>query len=226
MFRYKICGITSVDDARMAIDLGADALGLNFHQDSPRCVSIDDAQTIAQELGDSACLVGVFVNDSDERIRRITDSVGLQAIQLHGDEPVQFARQLDRAVIKAIRANDSGLALANEYLMAAAEGVDFLTAFLVDAAVAGQAGGTGQRADWRFARQLVQTCAPWPVILAGGLSADNVADAITQVQPAAVDVASGVEISPGRKSLAAMRAFIQAARCQFERMERSPPEPS
>jgi phosphoribosylanthranilate isomerase len=201
MVRVKICGITNRDDALHAADCGADALGFVFYPASPRCVTAEQVAAIVADLPPFLIRVGLFVNEDPQRIRAIAGACRLDALQLHGDEPPPACVLPPYRVIKGVRprgvADLPGLA---DYPVAA---------LLVDAAVPGAYGGTGQRADWELARQLA---ARQRTILAGGLTADNVAAAIGAVRPYGVDVSSGVEAAPGRKDPAKVAAFIRNAR--------------
>ncbi|GIW94767.1 MAG: N-(5'-phosphoribosyl)anthranilate isomerase [Pirellulaceae bacterium] len=212
MFRVKICGITNRTDLLRAVQLGADAVGVNFYQRSRRYVVPEEA---AQWLPDAAeCTrVGVFVNMEPERILQIAESVDLDMIQLHGDEPWEWIEKLRPwPVIRAIRCV-SGRSLAAQLAQwAAAARPENLVAVLVDTAVPGQYGGTGQAGAW-------DSLGPWPDewsdipwILAGGLTPENVELAIRCASPFAVDVASGVESSPGRKDESKLKLFITRAR--------------
>ncbi len=199
----KICGITSVDDAHAALDCGVDALGLNFYAPSPRCVAVARATEITNAIGTRALKVGVFVNASYEEITAIDAAVGLDLIQLHGDEPAKLCARWPGRVIKACRLQTT----KNVDCLADYAGVRML---LLDAAVGGAYGGTGVRADWQLARTAKRHGVP--VLLAGGLTPENVADAVRVVAPFGVDTASGVESAPGRKDASKMQAFVAAAR--------------
>jgi phosphoribosylanthranilate isomerase len=201
MVRVKICGITAAEDARHAAACGADALGFVFFAASPRCVTPAQARAIIVTLPPFVVRVGLFVNEDPAQIRAIVAECGLDAVQLHGDEPPAVCRALPCRVIKGIRPRAAAELAAFAAYPAAA--------LLVDAAVPGQFGGTGQRADWDLARQLA---ARRQVILAGGLTPDNVAEAVRQVRPYAVDVASGVERAPGHKDPEKVARFIRMAK--------------
>jgi phosphoribosylanthranilate isomerase len=198
--KVKICGVRTQEEARTAIDLGADALGFNFWSNSPRYLAPERAREMIRDLAPFLTCVGVFVNEDPRRIRRIVEETGIHAVQLHGDEDTTFVRQLGNLkIIKAFRI-DQGFDLAELKSHPA-------SAFLLDSKVKGEYGGTGQRFDWRLAveaKKMVQ------VILAGGLNPENVGEAITSVRPYAVDVCSGVESEPGRKDLTKLREFITA----------------
>jgi phosphoribosylanthranilate isomerase len=200
MTKVKICGVTSVVDALMAADAGADAIGLNFCASSPRRVGVETAAAIAAALPRHVCRVGVFVDAPREQIAAIAAQVGLDALQFHGTESVALCSGWDRKTIKAVRVRDAAALGA-----AAAYAVDFI---LADAYVDGLAGGTGQRVplDWLAGVPTTR------LILAGGLTAETVAGAIRAVRPAAVDVASGVESAPGRKDREKVERFIANAR--------------
>lgn len=203
MVRVKICGITNLEDARASIDAGAHALGFNFYQPSPRYIEPSAARRIIDELPASILSVGVFVNLPDpEQVIRLANEAGVQAVQLHGDESPEYCQHLKHFfVIKALRVN-------REFEPERAS--EFETeAVLLDGFSPVAYGGVGQRFDWSVAmrtRKLVEK-----LFLAGGLDANNVAAAIKLVQPYAVDACSGLESVPGRKDMAKVRAFIEAA---------------
>ena len=201
MVRVKICGITNGDDARHAADCGADALGFVFYAGSPRCVTPEQVREIVAGLPPFVTRVGLFVNEDRERIRAIASTCGLDVVQLHGDEPPSACVLPPLRVIKGVRPRTEG-----DLLPLAAYPV---AALLVDAAVPGQFGGTGQCADWDLAARLA---ARQRVILAGGLTPANVAAAVREVKPYAVDVASGVELAPGRKDPDQVAQFIRMAK--------------
>ncbi|HUI26507.1 MAG TPA: phosphoribosylanthranilate isomerase [Candidatus Kryptonia bacterium] len=199
MVRVKICGVTRVEDALAAVGAGAWAIGLNFYARSSRCVTVDAAAGIVAALPRTTLTVGVFVNESRARISEITHAVGLRAIQLHGDESPADCANWPLPVIKAVRMRDrETVAIAARYP------VDFI---LLDAYVEGHAGGTGCRFAWEWAA----ACDRSRLILAGGLTPDNVADAVRAVRPLAVDVASGIERVPGVKDVQLMTRFIANA---------------
>jgi len=220
MFRIKICGITNVDDALTAARAGADAVGLNFYPKSRRCIDPEKAGRIAASLPHGIIKVGLFVNaDVDDVIRRF-DELGLDLIQLHGDEPPAYLARLGaRPVMRAFRPGSDGLGPLTRYLADCRRLACAPRLVLIDALVPGQYGGTGQSADWQLLaayREQSETSLPPPLVLAGGLTPGNVAEAVAAVRPAAVDTASGVESSPGRKDPAAVEAFVRAARAAFE----------
>ena len=201
--RIKICGITNPVDARLAVDLGANALGFIFYRPSQRFIIPALAAEICAALPPFVAKVGVFVNESAAGIQQVVMDCRLDAIQLHGEELPKFCRPWPVKVIKAIRVRD-----ANSLRVAAEYDVD---ALLLDTYTAGQHGGTGQAFDWALARQAKTLVRP-PLILSGGLTPENVGDAIHQVAPFAVDVASGVEAEPGRKDPEKLRKFFKAVR--------------
>ena len=218
MFQIKICGITSPNDARVAVEAGADAIGLNFYDKSPRHVTVAAAADIARSVPGDVTIVGVFVNATAERIAKITGEVGLDAVQLHGDEPPELIAELgeDFRIVRARRLSPRGLAEIAEDLNACAKrGSRRPDAVLLDANVTGQYGGTGSKLPWSNLTDYCRWLDPTPMILAGGLRPENVAEAIGLVRPSGVDVASGVEDAPGVKSPEKMRLFIQAAREAF-----------
>ena len=198
----KICGITSPADALAAAAAGADALGLMFYEASPRHVSLKAAAEIARELPPFIIKVGVFVNAPEETVLRAIGECGLNIAQFHGNESPEFCQQFPVMTIKAFRIRDAeSLRPLPEYST---------DAWLLDAFVPDKPGGTGAQFNWDLAieaRKLGR-----PIFLAGGLTPENVADAVRRVQPYAVDVSSGVESAPGKKDHAKVRAFIQAAK--------------
>jgi phosphoribosylanthranilate isomerase len=207
--KVKICGLTRLEDALAALDAGADLLGFNFHPASPRYIETAACAQMVSELrkrGVKTVLVGVFVNRPAGEIAAVLDACHLDLAQLSGDEPPETLAALGRRAFKALRARDAqGLEESwRVYPMRTSP-----PACLVDAYRPGLYGGTGQLADWSLAGRLARRA---PILLAGGLTPENVAEAIRQVRPWGVDVASGVEASPGRKDPARVLAFIRAAR--------------
>ncbi|MDX9709588.1 MAG: phosphoribosylanthranilate isomerase [Trichloromonas sp.] len=201
MIRIKICGITRIDDALQACACGADALGLVFYEKSPRCVTREQARAIVAALPPFVTTVGLFVNEPPESIRETVDFCGLDVIQVHGDEGPEACRFPPHRVLKALRVRgEESLAGVERFAV---------SALLLDAWHPDSYGGTGQLGDWKLAARLA---AERPVILAGGLNPENVAEAIRRVRPYGVDVSSGVESSPGRKDPARVAAFIRNAR--------------
>ena len=200
MIRVKICGVTRIADALHAARAGADAVGLNFYERSPRYVSVETAAAIAAALPAEVCKVGVFVDASRDEIAAIADRVGLDAIQFHGAEARALCEGWQRKTIKAVRVDGpQALAAAADYP------VDFL---LADAFVVDQPGGAGQRVPLEWLAGVPSE----RLILAGGLTPDTVADAVRLAHPAAVDVASGVESAPGLKDPEKVTRFIANAR--------------
>lgn len=203
--RVKVCGITCSEDARLAADAGADAIGFVFAP-SPRRTTIEAAAEAAAALPPWVCTVGVFVDEELGAVTDIVRSVGLTDVQLHGSEPPGYARALRRAcpvrVIKAFRVGDASVIRQMEPY----RGV--CSALLLDACVPGAAGGTGRTFDWALA--VAAKGLGVPVILAGGLTPENAAEAVRRVRPYAVDTSSGVEAAPGRKDPGRVRAFLSA----------------
>jgi len=203
MIPIKICGITNLEDALLAAELGADALGFIFYPPSPRSVAADAARAIIAQLPPFVTTVGVFVDEEAATVKELAVGVGLDWLQLHGRETPEYCRSLGRRVIKAFRIQDEkSLAGLAAYRGAA-------QAFLLDTYKKGQVGGTGETFDWDLAREARKY---GPVILAGGLTPENVAQAMAAAQPQAVDVASGVEAAPGRKDPEKLRAFFAAVK--------------
>jgi len=201
--KIKVCGMTQLKDVLTAVDCGADAVGFIFYQKSPRHVNESTVKKIVTHLPPFVSRVGVFVNETAERINRLAKVCGLDAVQLHGDESPAFCRKIKVPVIKAFRVeNAESLASLSKYRV---------NGFLLDAFDEKQWGGTGQTFDWKWARGAKKY---GPVILAGGLTPVNVADAVRRVQPYGLDVCSGVEKSPGKKDPRKIRAFFKAVRGQ------------
>ena len=207
MTRVKVCGLTNLQDALIAVEAGADLLGFIFYPPSPRSVTSERARTIAEAVRDAGFpvrLVGVFVDESPDDVRKTVSRCGLDYAQLHGAEsPGTVAALVDDgiAVIKAFRVRD-GVSPGEMARYRA-------TAYLLDAYVAGKPGGTGRTFDWQLA---VRAAGQFPVLLAGGLTPDNVAQAVRTVRPWGVDVASSVEAAPGRKDPDQVRRFVAAVR--------------
>jgi phosphoribosylanthranilate isomerase len=201
MTRIKICGITGPDDAALAIEAGADALGFNFVPGTPRCIAPEIAGAIIAGLAPFVTCVGVFLDQSLEVVLRASAVAGVGAVQLHGCEGADFARRIPLKVIKAIPVSDA----ASLRVMAGYPA----HAFLLDSHRAGEAGGTGQTFPWDLAREARRH---GRIVLAGGLTPGNVAEAVRRVAPFAVDVASGVERRPGVKDPQKVRDFVAAVR--------------
>jgi phosphoribosylanthranilate isomerase len=203
MVQVKICGITNLEDALAAVEAGADALGFNFYRKSPRYVTAREAGRIVEHLPVRVLCVGVFVNEDAEEVRRVLKEAGLGAAQLHGDETADYCRGLGCGMtIKALRVGEGF-----EVERVAQTGAE---AILLDAFAGEAFGGTGRTFDWEVARR-ARFLVP-KLFLAGGLTPENVAEAVRAVRPFAVDVCSGVETAPGRKSAALVKNFIEAAR--------------
>jgi phosphoribosylanthranilate isomerase len=207
----KFCGITNPDDARLAVECGAWAIGLIFAPESPRRCDLETAEEIGSELRRQVEIAGVFVNAPLEEVATAADLVPLSILQLHGDEGPAYCREAARRtgakVMKAARVKDAASIRALE---------PFHTDFhLLDAHVPGARGGTGERFDWELARKHGRDV---PVVLSGGLTPDNVGEGIATVRPFAVDTASGTESSPGRKDPAKLRAFARAVEAADARL--------
>ena len=199
--RIKICGMSEAVRVREAVAAGVDALGFIFAPASPRRLEPELARELIAELPPFVDAVGVFVNEEAGVIRDIVQYCGLTMVQLHGEEDASFCRTMPVKVLKAIRVGEQSRAAD----LAAYRGV--VSGFVLDTFQPGRAGGTGQAFDWQLVAQLAP---PAPVILAGGLTPDNVAAAIAQVRPFAVDFNSGLETSPGRKDSALLRRAVAA----------------
>ena len=200
--RVKICGITRVEDALAAAAAGADAIGLVFYAKSPRAVDIEQARAILAALPPFVTTVGLFVDAELSELERILASVPLDLLQFHGDESVQQCEAFGRPYIKALRVKAGDDIAAQVARYPSAQGI------LLDAYVEGVPGGTGEAFDWSLIPQTLSK----PLILAGGLRPDNVAEAVSRVRPYAVDVSGGVEASKGVKDVEKVGAFIRAAR--------------
>jgi len=203
MTRVKICGITNLEDALSAAEAGADALGFNFYKKSPRYIEPSEAQKIIEQLPPFVAAVGVFVNEPEpQRVAEMATQLKLSAIQLHGDESPDYCAQLfDWRVIKALRVSAS---FKPEHVSRYA-----VSAILLDAYKAGEYGGTGEVFAWDIAIEANRYAR---IILAGGLDPFNIEMAIKTIEPYGVDVASGVESSPGKKDRNKLREFIVKAK--------------
>jgi phosphoribosylanthranilate isomerase len=217
MFRIKICGITTVDDALTAAEAGADAIGLNFYPRSPRYVAPDVALRIADAVSGRVTRVGVMVDPTEQEAVSLVSEVGLDVIQLHGHEPAASAACLGRAtpLLKAFRIGPEGLGPVIEYLAEVRRLGGGLQGVLFDACQPGQLGGSGKQADWTAIKGYPPQDWHPPFILAGGLTPTNVATAIQTLHPAGVDTASGVERAPGRKDPRLVEQFVREARAAF-----------
>ncbi len=201
MVRVKICGITSKEDALMAVEAGVDALGFVFCEKSPRCVTPQKAAAIIRELPPFVQSVGLFVDEEAEQVNWSADFCALDLVQLHGDEDPEYCLGINRRVIKAFRVKDvASLAGIKRFPVAG---------YLLDAWSPLAHGGTGRTFDWELAKS---TGIAHRLILAGGLTPDNVAQALRIVSPYGVDVSSGVESAPGRKEPHKVREFIRLAK--------------
>lgn len=203
--KVKICGITNAEDAAAAVESGADALGFVFYRKSPRAIDPARARAIIAMLPPLVTPVGVFVNEDLATVREMMDECGLVLAQLHGEESAAYCLDLRRPVLKALRVKDRRAFLA----LAEYRGRAGVKGFVLDAFSDEAHGGTGQLADWPLAAEIAKSAT---VLLAGGLTPDNVGQAITAVHPYGVDVSSGVERAPGQKDHEKMRAFVRAAR--------------
>jgi phosphoribosylanthranilate isomerase len=199
--KIKVCGTTNLKDALFAVDSGADAIGFIFSKKSPRYILQKDAKDIVAKLPPFVETVGVFVNETSDRVNRIAEQCKLTAIQLHGDESPAFCRRIKRRVIKAFRVKDT-----NSFKGMADYDV---SGFLLDSYNEESKGGTGKTFDWNLALRAKKQ---GPIILAGGLNPYNVYTAIHRVKPYGVDVCSGVEKSPGIKDSVKIDEFIKSVR--------------
>ena len=197
MIPTKICGITNLDDANVAVENGASAIGFIFYEKSPRTISINNAKSISKHLPKTIARVGVFVNHEKDLIRLAISEVPLDMIQLHGDETPDFCNQFDVPILKTLRIkNEASLSVMDQYDVAV---------FLLDTFSNDQYGGTGETFDWSVLNRKFKT----PIILSGGLNSENILDAIDAVNPSAVDVNSGVESSPGKKDFNKLKLLFK-----------------
>ena len=203
--KIKICGITNQEDAALAVAAGADAVGFVFYRKSPRAAEPAVVRAIVAGLPPFVLPVGVFVNEDASVVRNVMDDCGLALAQLHGDETAVYCQALGRPVLKALRLKDRGSFLA----LAEFQGRANVRGFLIDAHSEQAYGGTGMTADWTLAAEAARST---PIVLAGGLTPANVAQAIQAVRPYGIDVSSGVEAGPGKKDPVKLKAFIEAAR--------------
>ena len=200
--QVKICGITGVADGLAAAEAGADMIGLMFYEDSPRHVTVAQAAESSRALPPFVLRVGVFVNPDESLVTRAIAECGLSLLQFHGEEDSAFCTQFGLMSMKAVRVREAeSLQTLENY---------HTDAFLLDAYSQAGLGGTGEKFNWDLAVSAQKFAKP--IFLAGGLTPENVADAVRQVRPFAVDVSSGVESVPGKKDEAKVRAFIQAVR--------------
>ena len=199
--KVKICGMTQLKDALFAVEQGVDAVGFIFYKKSPRAVTMKTVREIIKKLPPLVETVGVFVNESAERVNKMADYCGLDLVQLHGEESPAFCRKIHRRVIKAFRVKDLQSIKQLEKFP--------VSGFLLDTFSDDLHGGTGKTFDWNLALPAKKM---GPVILAGGLTPRNILQAVRQVRPYGVDVCSGVEKSPGIKDLEKVRAFLKNIR--------------
>lgn len=220
MFRIKICGITNLSDALIAARAGADAVGLNFFNKSRRFVKPEFAREIVSAMPADVLKVGVFVNHDAEQIATIANNVGLDCVQLHGDEHPELLSQLpsDVRIIRAHRCGPGGLTVLAKFLDECRTAGRSPDAVLLDADAGAEFGGTGQVADWARINSERDLLVGLPLILAGGLTPENVAAGIAAVRPSGVDVASGVEREPGCKDPDRVTEFTAAANQAFARL--------
>lgn len=201
--RVKICGITNPEDAVAAVEAGADAIGLVFYPPSPRAVTLEQAQKVVQVVPAFVTITALFVDPDPEQVQEILDGVRIDLIQFHGNEDSSYCEQFKVPYIKAIRVRQASDVVASSLRFPSAQGI------LLDSYKPGVPGGTGETFDWSMAQNKEQKDqSTKPIILAGGLNPSNVADAITQVNPFAVDVSGGVEASKGIKDHGKITEFL------------------
>jgi len=206
LIKVKICGITNIEDALASCEYGADALGFIFYKKSPRFIEPERVKKIIRELPPFVTTVGVFVDEDADRISEIADAAKLDIIQLHGSEPPEFCNVFKRKIIKAFKIQEQGArgkGQENEIRRYT------VSAYLLDTYKEGVEGGTGEIFDWEIAKEAKRF---GRIILAGGLTPENVAEAVETVMPYGVDVSSGVEQKPGKKDLQKVKNFIERAK--------------
>jgi phosphoribosylanthranilate isomerase len=202
--RIKICGMTRPEDALAAAEAGADALGFVFYPPSPRHIEIDQAWSIIDVLPAFVTTTALFVNPEPGLVKTVIQRLKIDLLQFHGDESVEFCEQFERPYIKAVRMQPgTNLADLSQHYASA-------QALLLDTYVKGVPGGTGEAFNWDWVAPSKRDDTCLPIILAGGLTAENVGQAVQTVQPWAVDVSGGVEAEPGKKSVAQIQAFVEA----------------
>jgi phosphoribosylanthranilate isomerase len=225
MFQIKICGITNENDAIAAAEAGADAIGLNFYSKSPRFITQSVASRIIEAIPNEIVKVGLFVNEDVVVVASVFDTLGLDLIQLHGDEEPDYLLKLgNRPVMKAFRLGQKGLKPIEAFMekyrkdfrsAKNSQQIENLSCVLIDSYVEGVLGGSGIVADWNSCANFAGNSTHPPLVLAGGLTPNNIADAIRKVHPTAVDTASGVETSPGIKDRQLLFRFVENARRGF-----------
>jgi len=207
MIPTKICGITNLDDAKVAVENGASAIGFIFYEKSPRAISIEEAKIISDNLTHNISRIGVFVNHNKDYIHEAISAVPLDMIQLHGDESPDFCTQFDVPVLKALRIkNEASLSIMDQFDVAG---------FLLDTFSDNQYGGTGETFDWSIINRKFKT----PIILSGGLNPENILDAIDAVNPSGIDVNSGVESSPGIKNHVKIKKLFKQLEKSFSSVQ-------
>jgi phosphoribosylanthranilate isomerase len=211
MTKIKICGIRTVTDALAALDAGADLIGFNFYPKSPRYIEVGRCREIMAVMRkyEQILFVGVFVNAAVEEINSVMQTCGLDLAQLHGDESAEMLSAFKGKAFKAIRLSTDSKTDSRRVTDFAESCREMVPVLLVDAAVKDLYGGSGVIADWNGAAELAKK---YPLLLAGGLTPENVAEAVRQVRPWGVDVASGVESAPGEKDAGRISAFVKAVR--------------
>lgn len=219
MFRIKICGITSPADGQIVGASAADAIGLNFYPQSRRFITLERAEQILAALPPHVTRVGLFVNATDDEVCRVYDHLQLDMVQLHGDEPPEFLLSLgERPVLRAFRLGPQGMQPIVSYLDQCHALGALPEAVLIDAYHPGSYGGTGHTADWTTLVDQRNQLPQIPLVLAGGLNVENIAEAIAHVRPDAVDVCSGVEESPAVKDREQMMRFARIAADAFDEL--------
>lgn len=218
LFKIKVCGVKTIEDAQMLIDKGVHAIGLNFYKPSPRSIDTQQARRIAAHVSNNLVKVGLFVNAPIKEIDKTLGEVDVDMIQIHGDEPPEFLADLPREIplIRAFRIGEPGLREAESYLDECVQKGRVPEMALIDAVSKGAYGGTGKQVDWSLLALEKHLLGTTKIALAGGVNPSNVFEAISIVRPDAIDTASGVESAPGVKDARMTSELVEQALSSFQ----------